>query len=204
MKLFENIYAYTWGSAFYDSSNSYVIVDGEAAIIDPGTYKSYTNLFGLLKNDGIASIDYVLNTHLHKDHCESNQMFMRKGALVGFDERDRVVSQFSYSPDFKLEKLFVVGETEIEVVRTPGHSPGSVTFFVHEHGAAITGDLIFENGIPGRFDLYGSDRRAFINSLEKLASLEPEYLLPGHMRVMEGRKGIAALLEKAIEMIGLY
>ncbi|NOY11776.1 MAG: MBL fold metallo-hydrolase [Archaeoglobi archaeon] len=204
MRLLENIYAYTWGSAFYDSSNSYVIVDGEAVLIDPGTYKSYTNLFGLLRNDGIEGIDYVLNTHLHKDHCESNQMFMRKGALVGFDERDRVVSQFSYSPDLRLGKVFVVGETEIEVVRTPGHSPGSLTFFVQEHGVAITGDLIFENGIPGRFDLYGSDRREFIRSLERLAGLEPEYLLPGHRRVMKGRKGIAALVEKAIEIIGLY
>lgn len=204
MRLFENIYAYTWGSAFYDSSNSYVIVDGEAAIIDPGTYKSYTNLFGLLRNDGIEVIDYVLNTHLHKDHCEINQMFMRKGALVGFDERDRVVSQFSYSPDFTLGKVLVVGDTEVEVVRTPGHSPGSVTFFIHEHGAAITGDLIFENGIPGRFDLYGSDRREFIKSLEKLAGLEPEYLLPGHRRVMKGRKGIAALIEKAIEIVTHY
>ncbi|WP_456369164.1 MBL fold metallo-hydrolase [Geoglobus sp.] len=204
MKLFENIYAYTWGSAFYDSSNSYVISDGETAIIDPGTYKSYTNLFGLLKNDGIGSIDYVLNTHLHKDHCESNQMFMRKGALLGFDERDRVVSPFNISPDIRLERMFVVGETEIEVVRTPGHSPGSLTFFVQEHGVAITGDLIFENGIPGRFDLYGSDRREFVKSLEKLAALEPEYLLPGHRRVMKGRKGIVALVEKAIEIVTHY
>ncbi|AIY90987.1 MBL fold metallo-hydrolase [Geoglobus acetivorans] len=204
MKLFENIYAYTWGSAFYDSSNSYVISDGETAIIDPGTYKSYTNLFGLLKNDGVGSIDYVLNTHLHKDHCESNQMFMRKGALLGFDERDRTISQFGFSSDLKLGKRFVVGNTEVEIIRTPGHSPGSLTFYIQKYGVAITGDLIFEGGIPGRFDLYGGDRHEFVQSLEKLRELDAEYILPGHKRIMKGRKGIDSMLEGAIEIVGLY
>lgn len=204
MKLFDRLYAYTWGSAFFDSSNSYVIVDGESALIDPGTYKSYTNLFGLLRNDGIEGIDYVLNTHLHRDHCESNQMFMRKGALLGFDERDRAISQFSFSPDIKLEKTFLVGNTEIEIIHTPGHSPGSLTFYIHEYEAVITGDLIFEGGIPGRFDLYGSDRNEFIKSLEKLRSLDAEYILPGHRRIMNGRRGIDALLEMAIEIVTSY
>ncbi|WP_456468064.1 MBL fold metallo-hydrolase [Archaeoglobus sp.] len=204
MKLFDRVYAYIWGKAFYDSSNCYIIQDDECVLIDPGTFKSYTNLFGLMKNDGIERVDFVFNTHLHRDHCESNVMFTRKGALLGFDEKDRQISQFTFSSDIKLGKVFVVGNTEIEVVRTPGHSPGSLTFFLQDYGVAITGDLIFEGGVPGRFDIYGSDRKDLIKSLERIRELEAEYILPGHRRIMKGRDGIDALLERGIEFLSIY
>ncbi|WP_202318812.1 MBL fold metallo-hydrolase [Archaeoglobus neptunius] len=204
MRLFDKVYAYTWGRAFYDSSNCYIIRDDECVLIDPGTFKSYTNLFGLMRNDGIERVDFVFNTHLHRDHCESNVMFMGKGALLGFDERDREVSQFSFSSDLKLGRTFVVGNTEIEVIRTPGHSPGSLTFYLQEFGIAITGDLIFEGGVVGRFDVYGSDRKQMIRSLERIRSLEAEYIMPGHKRVMQGREGIDMLIERGIEFLTFY
>jgi len=204
LKLFDKVFAYTWGSAFYDSSNSYIIVDEDTAIIDPGTFKSYTNLIGLMRNDGIKSVDIVLNTHLHKDHCESNEMFLRKGALLGFSEEDLSISLYNYKSDIKLGKFFCLGKLDIEIIRTPGHSPGSLTYYLQEYGAAITGDLIFENGFPGRFDLYGCNKNDLIKSLEKIRDLEPEYILPGHLRIMKGRSGIYMLLEKAIEILSRY
>uniref|UniRef100_A0A7C3YBH7 MBL fold metallo-hydrolase n=1 Tax=Geoglobus ahangari TaxID=113653 RepID=A0A7C3YBH7_9EURY len=204
MKLFDKVFAYTWGSAFYDSSNSYIIVDEDTAIIDPGTFKSYTNLMGLMWNDGIESVDIVLNTHLHKDHCESNEMFLRKGALLGFSEKDLSISLYNYKSDIKLGKFLCLGKLDIEIIRTPGHSPGSLTYYLQEYGAAITGDLIFENGFPGRFDLYGCNKNDLIKSLEKIRDLEPEYILPGHLRIMKGRSGIYMLLEKAIEILSRY
>lgn len=202
MKLFDKLYAYVWGSAFFNSSNTYLISDGgETVLIDPGTYKSYTNLFGLMRNDGIECVDYVLNTHLHKDHCETNSMFSGKGALLGFDERDLEVSLYNFKPDLKLGRVFMVGDTEIEVLRTPGHSPGSLSFFIHEYGAIISGDLVFEGGVPGRYDLYSSDRKEMIKSLEKIGSFEPEYILPGHRRILEGRKGIKAMLDYVVQLL---
>ncbi len=204
MKLFDNVFAYTWGSAFYDSSNSYIIVDDDTAIIDPGTFKSYTNLMGLMRNDGIKSVDIVLNTHLHKDHCESNEMFLRKGAILGFGEEDLSISLYNYKSDIKLGKFLCLGKLDIEIIRTPGHSPGSLTYYLQDYGAAITGDLIFENGVPGRFDLYGCNKDDLIKSLEKIRDLEPEYILPGHLRIMKGRSGIYMLFEKAIEILSRY
>ncbi len=201
MKLLGNIYAYTWGRAFQDSSNSYIILDEECLLIDPGTYKSYTNLRGLMRNDRINGVDYIFNTHLHRDHCESNPMFT--GALLGFDERERDVSMFSYRSDIKLGRNFVLGSTEIEIIKTPGHSPGSLTFFIPEYSAAITGDLIFEGGVPGRFDVHGGNRKEMIRSLEKVRGLDAEYLLPGHRRIMQGRDGIDAMLEKCAELLTL-
>lgn len=204
MKIFDNVFAYTWGSAFRDSSNSYIIVDEDTAIIDPGTFKSYTNLMGLMQNDGITEIDIVLNTHLHKDHCESNEMFLRKGAILGFCEDDLAISLYNYKSDIKLGKILCLGKLEIEIIKTPGHSPGSLTYYIQDYGAAITGDLIFENGVPGRFDLYGCNKKDLIKSLEKIRDLEPEYILPGHLRIMSGRRGIYMLFEKAIEILTRY
>ncbi|AIG99374.1 MBL fold metallo-hydrolase [Archaeoglobus fulgidus] len=201
MKLFEGVYAYTWGRAFRDSSNCYVIADEEVAVIDPGTFKSYTNLRGLMRNDGIGEANYVFNTHLHRDHCESNVLFAERGALLGFDSKDMAVSQYRFNLDIKLGKHFIIGNTGIEILRTPGHSPGSLTFYLPEHSAAITGDLIFENGVPGRFDIHGSDKKELARSIEKLRSLDAEYILPGHGRIMRGREGIDAMLEATAELL---
>ncbi len=204
MKLFDRVFAYTWGVAFSDSSNSYIIRDEETVIVDPGTFKSYTNLIGLMRNDGIENVDIVLNTHLHKDHCESNEMFLRKGAILGFDEQDLAVSIYSYKSDLKLGSILNIGKIDIEILKTPGHSPGSLTYYLPDYAAAITGDLIFENGIPGRFDLYGCDKRRLIKSLERVRDLELEYILPGHLRIINGKRGINLLFEKAIEILSRY
>uniref|UniRef100_A0A7C3M8D7 MBL fold metallo-hydrolase n=1 Tax=Archaeoglobus fulgidus TaxID=2234 RepID=A0A7C3M8D7_ARCFL len=201
MKLFDRVYAYTWGKAFRDSSNCYIIADEELLVIDPGRFKSYTNLRGLMRNDGLKDVNYVFNTHLHRDHCESNILFAEGGALLGFDPREMAVSQYQFNLDIRLGKMFVIGNTEIEILRTPGHSPGSLTFYIPEYSAAITGDLIFENGVPGRFDIYGGDKKELAKSIEKLRVLEVEYILPGHGRIMQGREGIDAMLETTAEVL---
>uniref|UniRef100_A0A7C3VBG9 MBL fold metallo-hydrolase n=1 Tax=Archaeoglobus fulgidus TaxID=2234 RepID=A0A7C3VBG9_ARCFL len=201
MKLFDRVYAYTWGKAFRDSSNCYIIADDELLVIDPGRFKSYTNLRGLMRNDGLKDVNYVFNTHLHRDHCESNILFAEGGALLGFDPREMAVSQYQFNLDIRLGKMFVIGNTEIEILRTPGHSPGSLTFYIPEYSAAITGDLIFENGVPGRFDIYGGDKKELAKSIEKLRVLEVEYILPGHGRIMQGREGIDAMLETTAEVL---
>ncbi len=197
MKLFDKLYAYVWGKAFRDSSNTYIIKDEVVVIIDPGRYKSYTNLFGLMRNDRIdvRDIEVVLNTHMHLDHCESNSMFLNRGALLSFHEKENV----NIKPDIKPSSL--EREIDVEIIHTPGHTPGSITIYLPEYETAITGDLIFENGIPGRIDLYGGNRKDMIRSLEIVQSYEPRYILPGHGRIMEGKRGINALFDKAITLL---
>ncbi len=197
MKLFDKVYAYIWGKAFRDVSNTYILKGEISVIIDPGRYKSYTNLFGLMRNDKIdvREIEIVLNTHMHLDHCESNSMFLRKGALLSFHEKELVDTKPDIKPS-SLEK-----DLNVEIIHTPGHSPGSITIYIPEYEAAITGDLIFENGIPGRYDLRGGNKKDLIKSLEIVQSYEPRYILPGHGRIMEGRNGINALFDKAITLL---
>jgi glyoxylase-like metal-dependent hydrolase (beta-lactamase superfamily II) len=149
-----------------------------------------------MRNDGIdiKDIDVVVNTHMHLDHCESNPMFTRHGALLSF-HRDEPVN---IKPDITLSEL----ESEsIEVIHTPGHSPGSIVIYISEYEAVISGDLIFENGLPGRTDLYGSSKSEMAESLELIQSYEPKYIFPGHGRVVEGREGIRALFDKAMTIL---
>lgn len=195
MKVFDDVYAYVWGSAFRDVSSSFILKREKLILIDPGRYKSFTNLFGLMNNDGIdiKSIDVVLNTHLHLDHCESNTMFKRHGALISFFPVE------NREADIDLYEL--ARANDIEVLHTPGHSPDSITLYIPECEIAVCGDLIFENGLPGRTDFYNSNRKDMIRSLELVQSYEPKYLFPGHGRLVRGREGIKALFDKALAVL---
>lgn len=205
MHIFGKLYGYVWGSAFRDTSNTYIIKDDTTVIIDPGCYKSFTNLFGLMKNDKIdvQDVDLIINTHLHKDHCESNPMFMRRGALLTFHELEKDFTAYNYKADLKLDD-FNTGSIDVEIIHTPGHTPGSIVVHLPEYEAIICGDLIFENGLPGRTDIYGGDKKKMVKSIEKVKSYEPKYIMPGHGRIVEGKKGISALFDKALQILSRY
>ena len=82
--------------------------------------------------------------------------------------------------DIPLEEgsVLQVGEGAVEVLHTPGHTPGSVT--LHPPGALITGDTLFVTFV-GRADLSGSDPEALYRSLRRLAAFPPETTVyPGH------------------------
>ncbi|MET1124754.1 MAG: MBL fold metallo-hydrolase, partial [Archaeoglobaceae archaeon] len=194
MKVFENVFAYVWGKAFADCSNTYLLkFDTDVIVIDPGRLKAYHNLLGLMRRDGFQprNVEIVVNTHLHLDHFEANVMFKRHGSLLAFFDESR-------SPDLSVYELCDYG---IEVIHAPGHSADSVVLYLPEQEAAITGDLIFENGIPGRTDLPSGDARMMIKSLMRVQSLDAKYILPGHGRLMEGREGIRLLFDKAIILV---
>jgi glyoxylase-like metal-dependent hydrolase (beta-lactamase superfamily II) len=73
-----------------------------------------------------------------------------------------------------------IGALEVEVLLTPGHSPGHVAFHFPNEKVLVGGDLII-GGSVGRTDLPGADPEAFFQSLRRVASLPPDTrLLPGH------------------------
>lgn len=68
----------------------------------------------------------------------------------------------------------------MRVIETPGHSPGSVTFYCADENIAFTGDTLFRNSI-GRTDFSGGNMMQIIQSLRVLAQLPDEtVILPGH------------------------
>ncbi len=77
------------------------------------------------------------------------------------------------------DRIFV-GELACEVIHTPGHSPGSVCYFVREQKLLFSGDTLFEGSI-GNLHLPTAEPLKMWSSLEKLAALSPDtYVVPGH------------------------
>jgi hydroxyacylglutathione hydrolase len=79
---------------------------------------------------------------------------------------------------------------EIEFIEAPGHSPDCICFYLRQQKILICGDVLFDHN-TGRVDLPGGNGEALKESIEMLSKLEIEYLLPGHMDVVEGTEKVA-------------
>jgi glyoxylase-like metal-dependent hydrolase (beta-lactamase superfamily II) len=89
-----------------------------------------------------------------------------------------------------------VGDVEIELVHTPGHTPGSQCFLVA--GRLVSGDTLFLDGC-GRTDLPGSDVEQMYDSLQRLARLPDETLIyPGHRYSLASSAMLASVRESNV------
>jgi glyoxylase-like metal-dependent hydrolase (beta-lactamase superfamily II) len=166
----------------------------EAVFIDPAGEEE--RLAELAATEG-AKIKYILNTHGHSDHVLANQgLKARLGALtcmhgddVAFFAREEIqkatTRELGLPPpdpvDMNLSDgdTLQIGRLSVEVIHTPGHTPGSVCFLVR--GNLFTGDTLFV-GAVGRTDLTGSSLDILLKSLEeRLLVLPPKTIVwPGH------------------------
>ena len=161
------------------------------ASIDPGGDPAAT--LELLKADGLT-LSAILLTHGHFDHtggvadlekaCPNTPVYIHKGdvegaspsvfppltgiALTYYDEGDRVM----------------VGSIPVDVLHTPGHTPGSVVLKAGD--ILFTGDTLFR-GSMGRTDFPGGSYEEIMDSLKRLAAL------PGDYRVCPGHEGLSTL-----------
>jgi len=180
-------------------NNTYLIADKEskfAAIIDPSV-ASRELLIKIEENDW--RLEYILVTHAHFDHIGGVKWFKRqfnydvKVALHPDDlklwQEGGSAGEFGFDfdagndPDLMIanNQVIKLGSTSIEVLHTPGHTPGHVTFSIENASAAFCGDLIFYHGI-GRTDLKISNENDLMKSIEeKIFKLDPKTILyPGH------------------------
>ncbi len=220
MKLSEGIYAYPWTNPQANNSNSYLIRPGAVVLIDPGHMAFINHLFQSLRLDGIREdlIQGVICTHAHPDHAEGLQAFerwpvwkamgMKDDAFVR-DVGEELYRMMGMPPprlhlDFFLKEgeLILGGET-LEVLETPGHSPGSICLYWPSRKTLFTGDVVFEMGV-GRTDFPGGDGKSLIESIERLAKLDVELLLPGHGSPVVGRERIRKNYQVIREMYYPY
>ena len=117
----------------------------------------------------------LLNTHGHQDHTAGNRRVLDAAAVpLGGHAADLPEA------DILLEEgsVLKVGQGRIDVLHTPGHTPGSLVFATGD--AIITGDTLFVSRC-GRADLAGSDVEQLYASLQRLKRLPPETrVFPGH------------------------
>ncbi|MBT9159775.1 MAG: Hydroxyacylglutathione hydrolase GloC [Dehalococcoidia bacterium] len=199
-----NCHSYLFSDALR-GKRPHVLID-PGHVVNELHEKCLEKLTSSMLRDDIApgGIGLIINTHSHPDHCEANQALARMNsepdggqALIAIDRiedeyRRTIAEQMSrmlgltveFEPDFYLQEGELnLGQGDkkltLQIIHTPGHSPGSISIYAPENKALITGDLIF-NGSVGRTDFPRGDSRMLKQSIEKLSELDVEYLLPGH------------------------
>lgn len=170
----------------------------EALIIDPGFSKHESSSILKEIEKRKLHIKYVVNTHGHADHISGNAdikkitkamiMIHENDAGMLTNPRENLSLMFGLSitsppPDHILKDgdRIRVGSLDIEVLHTPGHTPGSISLYCRGENAVFTGDTLFAGSV-GRTDFPGSSYEMLISSIKgKLLKLPDETVVyPGH------------------------
>ena len=168
-----------------------------AVLVDPG--EEAARLLEAIESLGVT-LDGILITHTHFDHIGAVAPVARAtGADVWVPEIERAVLAdiMSYAPSgfgpfesWEAEHTLAGGERlelaglDIDVVFTPGHSPGHVTFSIPEERTILSGDVLFQGSV-GRTDLPYGDWDTLLESIRTLVDSLPDETMvyPGHMGV---------------------
>jgi glyoxylase-like metal-dependent hydrolase (beta-lactamase superfamily II) len=224
MKLTDRVYLV--GGSGYGLSpagdcNVYVIDGGgKMALIDTGGGDGVNQILDNIKKSGLDPklVDVALMTHCHYDHIGGNLEFKERTGCKIAAHRDAVKSietldeislyeraietGLSFQPekvDISLMEgsIIEVGDLSLEVIHTPGHTPGCISFLFEEKGKKnlFCGDIAGASGRLGFINGPGFVLSDWKKSIKKLISLEPELLFPGHNTF---------LLGNAVEHLILY
>jgi glyoxylase-like metal-dependent hydrolase (beta-lactamase superfamily II) len=177
------------------STNVHILADGrtrEAIAIDTAI-PSFAWIADELAARG-WTLKLIVTTHGHWDHIGDNAaVAAASGAEIAVHrlDRDSLVHPMPLSAPFPIPPSVPAvdlaeggtirfGEVRLQVLHTPGHTPGSVCLQSTDDGLLFSGDTLFAGGW-GRVDLPGGSTEAIVESLGRLADLEPIVaVLPGH------------------------
>ncbi|HII05928.1 MAG TPA: MBL fold metallo-hydrolase [Methanotrichaceae archaeon] len=191
------------GSPF--DGNVYLILDEIPVLIDAGMDPEPT-IRNIKKLIDPQKIEMIILTHSHHDHSGGVPRLKEvTGAKVMIhedeagslgDDMATVAYLFGRSApkieaDGTLSEGDVIdlGEWKLEVIHTPGHSPGGICLYEPRAKVLFSGDTVFPHGNIGRTDLFAGKDADLIRSIERLTKLEVEVLYPGHMEIVSGDVG---------------
>jgi glyoxylase-like metal-dependent hydrolase (beta-lactamase superfamily II) len=206
MKILDDLHAFLWLDPTANNCNAYLINGEKRILVDPGHYHLFSHV-----QDGLSrlsldagEIDTVIITHGHPDHMEAVTAFLDNSSLIAIPatEMDFIkrVARYhgnafgisDFEPHILLhEGELRVGNVNLQVIQTPGHSPGSICLYWPERKVLFTGDVVFNQGI-GRTDLPGGNGQELKESIKRISRLDVEYLLPGHGEIVSGREAVKA------------
>jgi len=182
--------------------NTYIVYDdsGEGIIIDPGCSNASERkwLSQGIKSLGIQPVR-LINTHCHIDHILGNrfvadeyglELEIHEGELPILRTAPQVAEMFGiiYSDPSPLPGKFLkegdevaFGNTRLQILLTPGHSPASISLYCEKEKYLIAGDVLFRESI-GRTDLPGGNFSTLVSSIQNQFFVLPHEVVvyPGH------------------------
>jgi len=181
--------------------NTYLLYNelNDCIIIDPGCYfeEEREMLATFIESKKLKPI-LLLNTHCHLDHVFGNKFVAETyGLIPHIHPLEKKLLEYAptsglmynmpfdnYTGDLAYideGSILKAGEDELETIFTPGHSPGSLSFYCKKQSFIISGDVLFQRSL-GRTDLPGGDHATLIRSIqEKLMILPDETIVhSGH------------------------
>ena len=165
--------------------NTYLLYNefNDCIIIDPGCYfdAEKEELAAFIYDNKLNPV-MLLNTHCHLDHVFGNKMVAEKYNLtLQIHEKEKAVLAFAPTSGLMYDLPFdnytgdvillnegdtiKLGNDELKILLTPGHSPGSLSFYCQQDKFVISGDVLFKNSV-GRSDLPGGNHEQLIKSIK--------------------------------------
>ena len=158
-------------------TNTWIVEAGPVvAVIDPGP-DDEAHLASINKRIAGATVGVVLVTHAHPDHLPLAERLAA--------EHHASVKRYPGLGDGDVVR---VGNLNVTALHTPGHSADHLCFWLAGDGAVFTGDLILGRG-SSMVTYPEGDVAAYLRSLDRLASLRPRQLFPGHWDPVEDAMG---------------
>jgi glyoxylase-like metal-dependent hydrolase (beta-lactamase superfamily II) len=183
--------------------HTYIVWDNqtnEAMIIDPGMINSNDNkaIDNLIATNNLK-LKYLVNTHMHIDHTFGDDYIKQKYALPLYAHeaerrfglsREVQARQFGFNisiPAIDIDRpindgdVFTIGDKAITALHTPGHSPGSISFYAANDNIIFVGDVLFRSSI-GRTDLAMGNHTQLLTSIDEKLMVLPDSTIvyPGH------------------------
>lgn len=190
--------------------NTYIIYNDQrqCLIIDPGCYfpNEQQELKDFVDKNQLQPMR-LINTHCHLDHVFGNKFIADHYQLeLEIHEAEKPVLEYApvsgltYNMPFdnyqgplhflKDGDEIEFGEDKLQVLHTPGHSPGSISLYAPSSHFVVSGDVLFKNSV-GRTDLPGGDMQTLLSSIRnKLFSL------PNDTDVYSGHGPITSIIEE--------
>ena len=181
-------------TGYYDA-NSY-LVNGKV-LIDTGI-NTNALISEIEKNIDIHNLELIVLTHCHYDHTAAAEAIARKSGariaihkddveLLHHDEASAAVAFDSIAPSFEPDVLLDDGESipigneeHLQIIHTPGHTPGGICLYEPVSKSLFSGDTVFPQGSIGRTDFIGGNSAKISGSIQKLTQLEVSTMYPGH------------------------
>jgi len=185
-------------------SNVYLLVGDEGYLLADTGYEKKESVATILRSIrelglNIKDLKYIINTHSHPDHVGGNRRLKQEsGAKIAIHKLEALRIKPTGEITLKEGDKIELNPIRLEVVHTPGHSPGHICLYYEKERLMFSGDHIIEGSPSGTVYVGPPDGNVetYLNSVKKISNLKIDTILPGHGRnIIEPHRKIREIIK---------